>query len=140
MAKDNFTFDMSMVKARARHFLRQHPVIAEAAMEDVAMFGEGEAKDRAAVREGFLTGDIHGETQRDGNQIAAVIKIPVNSTSSAYGPHMHEGDYNLGELSLAKQAKIGKVVGKKFITRAIDENRDEIRKIIIDKMKVDNYG
>jgi hypothetical protein len=43
-----------------------------------------------------------------------------------YARKMHEGRYNLGPGSRAKQASAGVEVGRKYLDRAYDENRDAV--------------
>lgn len=140
MAQNIIKFDMSQVRANIKKALSKHPALVKKAMNDVAIFLEGEVKDHTPMDEGTLTADAVGEVQEHNGSFAAVIKIPTNAPSSAYAPAMHEGDYNLGPKSLDKQAKLGKPVGKKFITNPIDNNHGEILARIQHNLKVENYG
>ncbi len=105
------------------------------ALQEVADHISGEAKDMAPFDEGILTENIRGDVQNRGGIEAAVISVPSNAPSKDYAIPMHEGDYNLGEGSLAKQSRVGKQVGKGYITRAIDDNRTKIKEIITDNLK-----
>ena len=98
------------------------------ALDALGAFGASESKFRAPIDEGFLTADIETETYP--NDSIAVIRVPVNATSSEYAIKMHEDNYNLGPNSIGKQAQTGQTVGRKFITRALDEEKDTMKKII----------
>ncbi len=108
----------------------------EAALKDIAITAEGAAKDRCPVLEGHLTADIESEVQHDNGKSAAVIRIPLNATSRDYAIARHEGEYNLGEQSINKQARLGTIVGPKFITRGVDDSMDDFKDIIQEKMKL----
>jgi len=99
-----------------------------AALEAVGAFVASEAKDRAPIDEGFLTADIETETYPK-NDIT-VIRVPINAPSSQYAVKMHEDTYNLGPNSAAKQALMEKIVGQKYISRSIDEEKRAIKDII----------
>ena len=49
-------------------------------------------------------------------------------TVGEYVEPRHEGTYNLGARSLAKQSANGLVVGRGFLSRALDDLREEIEK------------
>ncbi|MCD8295475.1 MAG: hypothetical protein LUE27_09585 [Clostridia bacterium] len=119
---------------RIRRELQNAPRRARRAMDAVGGFLNGEAKDLAPGDEGFLTADISNETVPYKDSFAAVIYIPSNAASSKYAIPMHENVYKLGANSLAKQRKVGKTVGRKFITRALEGSMDTIRAIIADEM------
>lgn len=136
MSKPHFRFNTRSLSAGIRRELMAQPERAKRAMNAVGGFINTEAKDRSPVKEGFLTSDISNQTVQFEKSYAAVIYIPSNATSAPYAIPMHEGKYNLGKDSEAKAAKTGKGVGNKFITRAIDANRDVIREIITQELKV----
>ncbi|NMD86296.1 hypothetical protein HF882_06825 [Victivallis vadensis] len=128
--------DIAAFAGNARRALERADELALAAMREVAADLSGEAKDRAPLREGFLTEAIRGEAGTENGRAVAVISVPSNSQAAPYAVKMHEEEYELGENSRAKQLRTGKTVGRKFISRAIDDNRDRIRKIIESKLKV----
>ena len=130
MPQGKFRFNTRELEIRVRREIQRSPERAKRAMDAVGGFINGEAKDRSPVKEGFLTSDISNETVKYEKSYAAVIYIPSNAPSAPYAIKMHEGKYNLGTDSEAKARKTGKGVGAKFITRAIDANRDNIRDII----------
>lgn len=136
MSKPHFRFNTRSLSAGIRRELMDQPERAKRAMNAVGGFINTEAKDRSPVKEGFLTSDISNQTVQFEKSYAAVIYIPSNATSASYAIPMHEGKYNLGKDSEAKAAKTGKGVGNKFITRAIDANRDVIKEIITQELKV----
>ena len=108
------------------------PERASRALNECANEIASEAKDLAPFREGHLTEGIRGEVVRDGNgnATAAVVYVPANHQSASYAVKMHENTYSLGPGSVAKQIRVGKTVGRKFITRALDNKRERLRKII----------
>lgn len=130
MAGTVFRFNTSSLAAGIRREIASHPERVRHAMNAVGGFLAGEAKDRTPVDEGFLTADVTSETVQNAKSFAAVIYIPANAPSSSYAVAMHEGFYQLGKNSLAKQAKTGKVAGRKYLTRAIDDNRPRIAEIM----------
>ena len=136
MAKPSFRYNTRSLSAGINRELMQQPERAKHALDSVGGFINGEAKDRAPVKEGFLTADISNSTVKYQKSYAAVIYVPSNATSAPYAIKMHEGKYNLGSDSEAKSHKTGKGVGAKFITRAIDANRDVIKEIITQELKV----
>ena len=136
MPKGKFSFNTRELSINVQREIQRSPERAKRAMDAVGGFINGEAKDRAPVKEGFLTSDISNQTVRHEKSYAAVIYIPSNATSAPYAIPMHEGQYNLGPDSEAKAAKTGKGVGNKFITRAIDANRDDIKEIIQAELRV----
>lgn len=138
MAKSGakFRFNTRELAAGIRSVLMAQPLKAQRAMNAVGGYLAGEAKDRAPIDGGFLTADITNKLIVNPKSYSTAIYIPSNATSSEYAVAMHEGIYNLGVDSQDKQRKVGKRVGRKFITRAIDENRGDIRKIIEHELKV----
>ena len=134
MAKDLFRFNTSELGRKVQQELQAMPVKTRRAMNAVGGFLNGEAKDRAPVDEGFLTADISNKTVENNKSFAAIIYIPSNATSAKYAIPMHENKYFLGKNSKEKLKKVGVVVGRKFITRALNDNRKNIRKIILDEV------
>ena len=128
-----FTFDLSQIRARSVELAELVKKNQHRALQQIADHVSGAAKDRAPFDDGTLTQDIKGEVQ-DAAIPAAVISIPLNAPSKDYAIQMHEGDYNLGEGSMAKQSRVGVAVGRKFITRAIDDNHSDIMTIIKDNL------
>lgn len=125
-----FRFNTSALAKAVRERLRESEALTEAAMNDVAHFLVGEARNRAPVDEGNLVNSISGAVQRNAKSSSAVVYVPSNSPAAQYAIPMHENVYNLGPNSKAKQSKVDVVVGRKYLTRAIEENRDRIVKII----------
>lgn len=104
-------------------------------MDAVGGYLNGEAKDLTPVEEGFLTADVSNQTVQYRDSFASVIYIPANAASSKYAIPMHENQYHLGPDSLEKQRRVGKPVGRKFITRAMYGHLDDIRGIIMRELK-----
>lgn len=85
------------------------------------------AKDRVPVDTGALTLSITGDVVVNEKSYAATCYVPINSPAAGYAVWIHEGDYNLGKNSLAKQAKHPEImVGPRYITRGIEDTREEI--------------
>ena len=113
MAASNasFTFKTANLEAKIRRRLRETPLAERQIMHQIAVFIEREAKRRAPVDIGTLTGDIRSMVVESTKGVAAVVYVPVNSPSSQYAVAMHEGDYKLGPNSLERQRKEGVIVG-----------------------------
>jgi HK97 gp10 family phage protein len=76
--------------------------------------------------------DIKYEGKRNRLAIDIVIMDTVNGVNVAdYATYMHEGSYNLGPLSQAKQASTGVTVGPGFITRAGEEQKIKLEAAMI---------
>lgn len=125
-----FRFNTSQLSDAVRRELLAQPVRARRAMDAVGGFLNGEAKDLAPIDTGMLTADISNRTVEHKKSFAAVIYIPSNAASSKYAIPMHEHRYMIGKNSIARMRKVGKPVGRKFITRALDGNIENIRQII----------
>lgn len=137
MAKPAFRYNTSSLSAGVRRLAEQFPLRAQAAMKDVGHYLRSETQKRTPVDEGFLTNDVSFQVIPYRQSTSVAIYIPANAPSSSYAIWTHEGYYNLGPNSRAKQGKVeaGIVVGRKYITRAILENIDTVRKIIEAKLK-----
>lgn len=123
--------DISKFRSGVEKALESVPRRAFGALNECVNEVSGEAKDLAPLKEGHLTESIRGEVgkDRDGNMIG-IVYVPSNHQAASYAVKMHEGTYNLGPGSVAKQIRVGKTVGRKFITRALDNKRERLRKII----------
>ena len=130
MGKTLFRFNTRQLGDAVRRELQEHPLRARRAMNAVGGFLNGEVKDLVPVDEGFLTADVSNRTVEYKKCFAAVIYIPSNGQSAQYAIPMHENQYNLGAKSIDKQRKVGKQVGRKFITRAMDGNISDIKEIV----------
>jgi hypothetical protein len=130
-----FRFNTSGLSANIRQILNDRPAAARRAMNAVGGYLNGEAKDLCPVDEGFLTSEISNKTVVNPKSYAAVIYVPQNGQSASYAIAMHENHYNLGKNSRLKQRKVGKIIGRKFITRALDANVKEIKSIIKSELK-----
>ncbi len=136
MAKPNFRFSTRELAAGIQRELMAEHRKAERAMKNAGAFLQGECRDRAPKDESHLERVITYEVVEYAKSFAAVIYVPENSEASKYAIPMHENTYNLGEKSLRKMAKNGVEVGPGYIIRGIDDNRRDIRDIIISIMKV----
>jgi hypothetical protein len=85
----------------------------------------GESQDRTPLLTGALTRSQH---PMDVNSLSRIvvqgpkIRLIVGSKLD-YAEKMHEDHYRLGKLSEVKMRRTGKLVGRKFIERALKENR-----------------
>lgn len=137
MAKGaTFRFNTRELGEGIRRELQMMPDRTKRAMDGVGGYINGEVRKRTPVDEGHLTASITNETVQYEKSHAAVVYVPSNSPASEYAIPMHENNYNIGANSIAKQNKTGKTVGKKFITRALDENYSRIVKLIQRELKV----
>lgn len=131
-----FRFNTRELGEGIRRELQQMPDRTKKAMDGVGGYINGEVRKRTPVDEGHLTASITNETVVYEKSHAAVVYVPSNSPASEYAIPMHENNYNIGPDSQMKQTKTGKTVGRKYITRAMDENHDKIVKLIQKELKV----
>ena len=136
MAKATFTFNSVQLQMAVRQRLREMPHLARAAMNDVGMMIEREAKLRVPVDTGMLTACIRREIITHPHGVAAVIYVPENTPGAQYAIAMHENRYHLGRNSLEKQRKVGVPVGRKYISRAMYDNPKKVAAIITRKVGV----
>ena len=136
MADNLFSFNTKSLRSGVKKFIEENPERSVRAMNAVGGYVRGEAQDLAPVDKGFLTADIINTTKINSKSYSAVIYVPSNAPSSKYAIKMHEGFYNLGKNSKIKQKKVGKVVGRKFITRAMYGNKPTITKIILKELGI----
>ncbi len=130
-----FRWNTRNLESSIRKELLRMPQQARIAMQSVKNLLVLEVKKRTPVKEGNLTGSITGNVEEYKSSFAATVFVPVNSPAAVYAIWLHEGDYQPGENSLAKQAKTGCEVGPKYITRAIEDNRERIVEIMREALK-----
>lgn len=133
------------IQNTAEKTTRQALVELRAGAEDIAEL----AREYAPVDEGDLEDaiDVLGE-DRGGKNTRTRITIGVdesggtNKPVEGYYEYMHEGDYKLGKKSKEKAASLGdgsgtngRVVGKKFLERAIDDLESSVRKDLFDSIR-----
>ena len=116
--------------------IRDHRESCKRAAGVVGEFLVGEAKARAPVDTGQLTQDITHTGIIGSNDITIVIYVPVNAPSAKYAVKMHEWEYALGVKSRAKQARVSVTVGRKYLSRAIDDNREEIMETFVKELRL----
>lgn len=131
-----FRYNTRDLEIHIRRELQRMPEKGKRAMDGVGGYLNGEIRKRTPVDEGHLTASITNETVEYKKSHATVLYVPSNSPAAEYAIPMHEDDYNLGADSRLKESKTGKKVGKKYITRALDENHDRIAKIIKRELEV----
>lgn len=84
---------------------------------------EEEARARCPIDEGDLEKDIKSSTLVSGTSYEAALYLDPNGPSKEYQEIIHDSYYSIGPLSRQKQAATGKQVGRKFMTRAVNESR-----------------
>ena len=131
----SFTFKTANLEKKIRRRLAETPLAEKQIMHQIAVFIEKGAKDRAPVDQGNLTVCIKSMVAQTPKGMAAVVYVPVNSPASPYAIPMHEHEYRLGVNSQEKQRKVGVVVGRRYLIRAIEENAEAIRKRIAWNLK-----
>lgn len=94
-----------------------------------------EAVMRAPLDEGFLQASLERKIEKKPKEIVGHVFIPANSPASPYALYMHEGVYNLGVNSLDKQSKVKVKVGRKYLERALLENKNKFKLYFIRKIK-----
>lgn len=122
-----FRFSTYNLNQHIQQNLRLHKNQAEFLMRAVRDTIVKAAKDRVPVDTGQLTLDITGDVVINPKSYAATCYVPINAPSAEYAIWIHEGDYNLGKNSLEKQRKMpGVLIGPKYITRGIEDKKQEI--------------
>jgi len=152
--KQTFTFNITSLSKAIREAIKNNRALALAAMRDVSHDLIRWARDRAPVDAGNLVNAITGDVVENPKSIAARVYIPSNapvtvlrlkkdgtpaknqSPPANYAIIMHEGHYNLGEKSLAKQGELGVTVGPRYLARAVEENQREIVETIKFKLGI----
>ncbi len=117
---------LPQLQARLRQLEREHITKMQRALSDIGDVALGACVDRAPIDKGTLTIDL--EKHIEGNECA--IRIPENAPSSSYAITMHEDNYELGENSLGKQAKVGVEVGRGYIRRGVEAETETYKEII----------
>jgi len=126
--ESGISFDLGQFSLNLEKLQNFHAAGMRKALENIGDLVSGAAKDRAPLKEGVLTMSIEPSVQGD---TAVVIRVPSNAPASSYAVPMHENEYKLGEKSSMKSAKHGVEVGRKYITRAIEDSAEEIRAIAL---------
>jgi len=83
-----------------------------------------ESVDRAPIDEGNLVASHERVIEDKGKEVVGHVFIPANSPAAKYAMYMHEKHYSLGVKSLKKQDAVKVKVGRKFMERALFENKD----------------
>lgn len=93
-----------------------------------------EAKKRAPVKSGALERSIVYETRMDAGELRLDVYVRTSTLNAkdkeAFLEFIHDGDYDLGPGSKAKQAGQAEEVGPEFMDRALDDHIDGIQEII----------
>lgn len=98
-----------MAVASTRQLRRVH--------RDGAYLMQGVAQEMAPFKKGALEGSIEVVESRDG---ASRKVFEIQTSGVRYAGYIHEGVYDLGPGSLAKQSGGRFKVGRKFLSRALD--------------------
>lgn len=127
MAKLLFRYSTKELSSGVRHALMKHKNLARVAMKAVRDTIVKAAVDRCPKDKGNLALSITGDVVENEKSWAATCYVASNEFTREYAVWIHEGEYNLGPNSLAKQASLpGIVVGPKYITRGIEDSKPEI--------------
>ena len=126
MAELKFTVNIDKLSGRIAKLMRAQPKIAEKALRDCSQMMLSGAKDRAPKDEGTLESSLRADVVKNAKSVAARVYVPVNAAASKYARKMHEGHYKLGANSEAKQMAVPVTVGRKFLERAITEQKTEL--------------
>lgn len=104
-------------------------------LEEIGDYLVKEASRRAPVDTGELESSIKWEIIKENKKYTLRVYVDGDSKAIDYSWYVHElfppavfGLYKLGEESLKKQAREGVIVGGHFLTRAYDENKEEVTK------------
>lgn len=94
------------------------------------------AKKMAPVDEHNLEDAIVKQVGYEGDRRRLAIDVVVLPSVNGvrvedYAAYMHNGEYNLGEKSQAKQAGQNEVVGPGFIDRAADREQERLRRVMV---------
>lgn len=136
MAAPSFRFSTRTLSVGIQSAMVSNHDAALKTMTVVSHFLRAETDKRTPKLEGPLTAELTPTVVPYKNSFAALVYIPVNGASSKYAIKMHEGVYNIGWRSREKQSKTGQVVGRRFMVRALDDNREKIITIIVQGMKL----
>lgn len=126
MAGLKFTVNIEKLSSRVAKLMRAQPRLAEKALRDCSQKMLSGAKDRAPHDEGTLETSLRADVVKNAKSMAARVYVPVNSMAKPYARKMHEGHYRLGANSEAKQMEVPVTVGRKFLERAITEQKKEL--------------
>jgi hypothetical protein len=91
------------------------------------------AKKMAPVDTHNLENHIHKNVEYEGPKGRLKISVDVDAVGDLadYAVIMHEGEYNLGPLSQAKNDSQPEAVGNRFLTRAADEEEKKLKPAMI---------
>lgn len=126
MAGLKFTVNIEKLSSRVAKLMRAQPRLAEKALRDCSQKMLSGAKDRAPHDEGTLETSLRADVVKNAKSMAARVYVPVNAEAKPYARKMHEGHYRLGANSEAKQMEVSVTVGRKFLERAITEQKKEL--------------
>ena len=131
----HFRVNTNDFKAGIRKLLDAQKKQARQAMLDVARELEKGAKARAPIDEGLLVKySIASQVVEYKKSFAAVVYVPVNSPASDYAIPMHEHTYSLGAKSQAKQSDVKCVVGRRYLSRAVEEQKPRLAAVVAGRL------
>lgn len=131
---DERTVIAFITKLRAIDFKLQNETLVKL-MRSLCQHIKEETKKRCPVDEGHLEKDIHYRTKKGNHSVQGMVYVDMAGESRDYALKMHEDDYNLGEKSRLKESLHGVEVGRKYLERALLENKDEIEVEIIKTLR-----
>jgi hypothetical protein len=105
------------------------PKMASEALEEGGNAVAQRSRELAPVDLGNLEAAHTVDTKHKGHKVIVTISVGGHVDGidvDDYVAEMHEGSYELGPRSQAKDNATGQPVGSKFLERAVDENKDDI--------------
>ena len=144
----HFRVNTNDFKAGIRKLLEKNKALAKAAMGQVAAEVQKGAMMRAPVDAGNLVNSISSQVVEYKKSFAAVVFVPVNApvtvhtdadnevSPSNYAIAMHENEYELGAKSLAKQEDVKCVVGRRYLARAVEEQKPRLLAVVGEALKL----
>ena len=121
---------------KLRNYRQRLTEAVKEGIEEGAQIIAEEAKDLVPVLTQNLEDSIDWAVNKETeDEYEVVIFFDGRRNGFNYGEWIHEGVYNLGKESLEKQARVGKVVGRKFLSRAIANKKQEVINLVKQKTK-----
>jgi hypothetical protein len=121
---DEFVIELDLASKR----------VAKKAEEALNMIAEdllAESQKHAPFDQGDLMGSGSVDPAKlDGDKLIAKVGY-----SSEYALRRHEDIYNLGEASLEKEKATGVKVGRKYLSRPLQQNSEKYSNLLLEKTK-----
>lgn len=108
---------------------------AKAIVRKVTSELKKESQTRVPVDEKDLTNAHVMRIEGQGIDTVGTVYITETDPVKYYAIWIHEGFYNLGPLSIKKQMGQSEIVGRKFMQRAFDDNKERWRAYIVSELR-----